>query len=179
MFELFDIVAGKVVIHPNVWGLPCFRKIWEADKDKEKQRANNVVSYIVLKNKWNSPYVLSMASKDIEPRLKRELFHDTEFQLTEDEIQAEQDYIGFQQTKLLKMLQNMLLKLDSISDWYVESLADELDAATIDKLLSGFSKVGKVREAIIDLERQIRAEEVSTGRVRGDAKVNDYELPKK
>ena len=88
-------------------------------------------------------------------------------------------YIGFQQTKLLKMLQNMLLKLDSISDWYVESLADELDAATIDKLLSGFSKVGKVREAIIDLERQIRAEEVSTGRVRGDAKVNDYELPKK
>ena len=179
MFELFDIVAGKVVIHPNVWGLPCFRKIWEADKDKDKLHANTVVGYIVLKNYWDSPYVKSMAAKDIEPRLKKEVFNDVNFKLTDDELQAEHDYIEFQSTKLLRMLQNMLLKLDSISDWYVESLADELDAAIIDKLLSGFSKVGKVRDSIEELIRQVRVEEASSGRVRGDAKVNDYELPKK
>lgn len=57
--ELFDIIGGKVVIHSDALGIPCFKKVWDADKP-DKEHATKVISYIVLMNKWNSPYVQSM-----------------------------------------------------------------------------------------------------------------------
>ena len=47
--KLFDIVGGKVVIHSDALGIPCFKKVWDADK-ADKEHATKVISYIVLKN---------------------------------------------------------------------------------------------------------------------------------
>ena len=52
-----DIVNGRVIISADLLILPFFKKIWESEKDKS--RANDIISYIVLKNKYNSPYPLS------------------------------------------------------------------------------------------------------------------------
>ena len=76
--KLFDIVGGKVVIHSDALGIPCFKKVWDADK-ADKEHATKVISYIVLKNKWNSPYVLSMDPDSIESKLKEELFDDVNY----------------------------------------------------------------------------------------------------
>ena len=67
--KLFDILAGKVVIHNDALGIPAFKKVWNADK-ADKEMATKYISYIVLKNKYDSPYVQSMDSDKIEPRLK-------------------------------------------------------------------------------------------------------------
>ena len=80
--KLFDIVGGKVVIHPDALGIPCFRNIWDNNKDKDYVR--NIISYIVLKNKYDSPYVQSMDADEAEKKLKTELFHDPEYKLTAD-----------------------------------------------------------------------------------------------
>ena len=76
------------------------------------------------------------------------------------------------------MLNNMRLKLDSISNYYKESLDDTLDEKKIKDLLAGMTSVGKVMESINSLEDMIKSEEVAIGRVKGDAKVNPYELVK-
>ena len=65
--RLFDIIAGSVTIHEDALAIPAFRKVWESDKDKK--HATDVLSYIVLQNKWNSPYVTSIM--DEEERAKR------------------------------------------------------------------------------------------------------------
>lgn len=88
--KLFDIVGGKVVIHPDALGIPCFRNIWDNNKDKDYVR--NIISYIVLKNKYDSPYVQSMDADEAERKLKMELFHDPEYKLTAEELSCEQDY---------------------------------------------------------------------------------------
>lgn len=72
----------------------------------------------------------------------------------------------------------MRLKLDSISNYYKESLDDTLDEKKIKDLLAGMTSVGKVMESINSLEDMVKSEEVSMGRVKGDAKVNPYELVK-
>lgn len=54
--KLADIIGGKVVIHPDMLAIPIFRELWESDKD-DKEYATKVISYIVLNNKWDSPYV--------------------------------------------------------------------------------------------------------------------------
>lgn len=104
--KLFDIVGGKVVIHSDALGIPCFKKVWDADK-ADKEHATKVISYIVLKNKWNSPYVLSMDPDSIEPKLKEELFDDVNYELSAAEVACEEQFKEFCNTRLLRMLQNM------------------------------------------------------------------------
>lgn len=172
--KLFDIVGGKVVIHSDALGIPCFKRVWDADK-ADKEHATKVISYIVLKNKWDSPYVQSMDSDTIETKLKQELF-DNKYELTEDELACEKQYKTFCYTRTLEMLDNMRLKLDSVSRYYKESLDDTLDEKKIKDLLAGMTSVGGVLKSIDSLENMVKAEEVAMGKVKGDAKVNPYEL---
>lgn len=172
--KLFDIVGGKVVIHSDALGIPCFKRVWDADK-ADKEHATKVISYIVLKNKWDSPYVQSMDTDTIEAKLKQELF-DNKYELTEDELACEKQYKAFCYTRTLEMLDNMRLKLDSVSKYYKESLDDALDEKKIKDLLAGMTSVGGVLKSIDSLENMVKAEEVAMGKVKGDAKVNPYEL---
>ena len=175
--KLFDIIGGKVVIHSDALGIPCFKKVWDADKPDE-EHATKVISYIVLMNKWNSPYVQSMEADSREERLKKEIFGDENYQFTAEEISCENDYKSLCYTRTLEMLDNMRLKLDSISKYYKESLDDTLDEKKIKDLLAGMTSVGNVLKSIDTLENMVKSEEVAMGKVKGDAKVNPYELVK-
>lgn len=174
--KLFDIIGGKVVIHSDALGIPCFRKIWEEDKTESKKHADDVISYIVLNNKYNSPYVLSMEANAREKKLKLQIFGNANYKLTADEQICEDDYKEFINTKKLQMLNNMQLKLDSISKYYKDSLEETLDEKKIKDLLNGMSQVNKVYDSLSNLENMVKAEEVAIGKVKGDAKVNPYEL---
>lgn len=173
--KLFDIVGGKVVIHPDAIGIPCFKKVWDADKP-DKEHATKVISYIVLMNKWDSPYVQSMDEDSRELKLKKEIFDDENYKLTTEELICEDEYKTLLNTRALQMLNNMRLKLDSVSKYYKESLDDTLDEKKIKDLLAGMTSVGGVLKSIDSLETMVKAEEVAIGKVKGDAKVNPYEL---
>ena len=87
--KLFDVLAGKVTIHEEALAIPSFRKVWELNKDKK--HAVDILSYIVLQNKWNSPYVTSiMDSEERARRLKQQFFNDPYYKLTVEEQIAEQ-----------------------------------------------------------------------------------------
>ena len=173
--KLFDIVAGKVVIHSDALGIPCFKRVWNTYKDKDT--ATNYISYIVLKNKYDSPYVLSMSEQDIEPRLKKELFGDENYKLPVEIIECEKDYLRFIDTLTLRLLRNSRRKLDSISDYYEQSLGEELDETKVMKILSGIKTLGDVVKSIDTLENSVRAEEISTSKIKGGAEINPFELP--
>lgn len=95
--KLFDILGGKVIIHNDALGIPCFKKLWDADK-ADKEIATKQISYIVLKNKYDSPYVQSMSPEEIGPRLRKELFGDANYKLPVEVLEAEQAYINFNET---------------------------------------------------------------------------------
>lgn len=175
--KLFDIIGGKVVIHEDALAIPPFRTLWELDKDKS--HATNILSYIVLQNKYNSPYVKTIVDSEARSkRLKNLFFKDENYSLTVEEKIAEDEFIFLQNTATLTMLNNMRLKLDSISTYYKDSLEEELDERKIKDLLAGMTNVGKVIETIEQLEVMVKAEEaVKSKRVKGDAKVNPFELP--
>lgn len=177
MMHLFDIVAGKVQIHPDLLAIPCFNQVWEADKTESKEKANKYISYIILKNYYNSPYVLTMLEKDIEPRLKKEIFNNENFILPEDILKCEKDYIGFTNTKTLQMLKSMRKKIDSISLYYDQSLGEDLDEKKIKDLLAGMEKVKGTFQTIDYLEKVVKTEELNNSKVRGGGEMNPYELP--
>lgn len=175
--KLFDIVSGKVVIHNDALGIPSFKKVWDADK-AGKEMATKYISYIVLKNKYDSPYVLSFSSEDIEERLKRELFGDKDYKLPAEVLEAERMYIRFNETLTLGLLKNARLKLESISKYYADSLQDELDEKKVKDILAGMGSLGNTMKSLDALEVSVRNEELSNSKVRGGAEMNAFEIPK-
>lgn len=179
MLHFFDIVGGEVVIHADLWALPPFEKLLKLDKDPNKYHANQVAKYIILCNYWGSPYVKSISNSNLRSKkLKLQIFKDENYQLTTEEQISEDDYKDLIYTRNLKILTRIQNKLDSISDYYEQSLGEELDENKIQKLLAGFEKVKGTIQTIDFLEKAVKAEEMDTSKVRGDAKVNSYELVK-
>lgn len=176
--NLFDIVAGQVKIHPDLLAIPCFKQLWDADKTNSKEKANKYIQYVILKNYHQSPYVLSMVQKDIEPRLKLEMFGDKDYKLPVEVISCEQDYKGFLYTRTLRMLDNMRKKIDSISNYYEESLDEELDEKKIKDLLAGMEKVKGTYQTLDYLDKAVKTEELNNSKIRGGSEMNPYELPK-
>ena len=113
-----------------------------------------------------------------ELKLKKEIFDDENYKLTTEELICEDEYKTLLNTRALQMLNNMRLKLDSVSKYYKESLDDTLDEKKIKDLLAGMTSVGGVLKSIDSLETMVKAEELAIGKVKGDAKVNPYELAK-
>lgn len=172
--KLADILGGKVNIHPEMLLIPAFKHIYE----KDPEHAITVISYIVFRWKYDSPYVGSMPPDEIESKLKKEFFGDSDYELTPEEQHCEHEYKLFTETQSIKMLNNMRLKLDSISKYYKESLEDTLDEKKIKDLLAGMTSVGNVFKSIDALEKSIRLEESVNTKVRGNAKLNSYEIPR-
>ena len=48
--KLFDIVAGKCVVHADFLAIPAIKQYWESTNDK--QHVNNVLSFIILWLSW-------------------------------------------------------------------------------------------------------------------------------
>ena len=89
--KLADIVAGQVVIHPDMLTIPAFKKVWDSSTDKDL--VTKYLWYIVLKNKYDSPYVETMERDLIEPTLKKEFFGDASYELPTIVKEAEQTWI--------------------------------------------------------------------------------------
>jgi hypothetical protein len=179
MIHLFDLVGGEVVAHADLWALPPFETVYKADKDKAKAHANKVAKFIILCDYWDSPYVKSIGDPKLrESKLKAQIFKDENYELTTDEQICRDSYKELITTRNLRMLNSIRNKLDTISAYYENSLEEELDESKIQKLLAGFEKVKGTVQTIDFLEKAVKAEELETSKIRGDAKVNPFELPK-
>lgn len=172
--KLFDIVGGSVSIHADFLALPPMKRYWESTKDK--QHANNVLSFIILCDYWDSPYVKSMNDDIREGKLKEEIFKNKDYQLTPEEQVCRDEYARLLYTRNLKMLQAMRNKIDTVSAYYEDSIGEELDEKRIKDLLAGMEKVKAVFQTVDFLEKAVKAEELDNTKIRGNAQLNPYEL---
>lgn len=173
--QLFDILGGKVTIHADGLALPTFKRVWEADKG-DKQHAIDVISYVVFKNKWDSPYVLSTPPEELESKLKDRIFNDVNYELTDIEKECEEEYQSFNNTLTLQLLNNIRMRLWDQSEYYKASKGEPLDLQQIEKFNKGVKELKGTLETLNTLEKSIKAGELSTKRVKGDKEVNPYEL---
>ena len=172
--KLFDIVGGKCVIHADFLALPPMKRYWESNKDK--QHANDVLSFIILCDYWDSPYVKSMNDDIRETKLKEEIFKNKDYKLTVEEQVCRDEYAKLLDTRNLKMLNAMRKKIDTVSAYYEESIGEELDEKRIKDLLAGMEKVKAVFQTVDFLEKAVKAEELDNSKIRGNAQLNPYEL---
>ena len=173
--KLFDIQGNKVVIHNDALGIPCFKDIW--NKYKDKSIAMNIISYIVLNNHPDSPYVVSMDKKTRESKLKKELFPDG-IKETDELKYAESMYIEFTDTLSLKMLRGIRVNLEQMSESLQTLYTNGMTMRDMKELLDLSSKADKAIKSIYALEKQVRKDELSASTVRGGSEIGQFELPK-
>ena len=172
--KLFDIVGGKVVIHADFLAIPAMRRYWESSSDKD--HVNKVLSFIILCDYWDSPYVKSMIDDIREEKLKEEFFGNSSYTLSKNEQVCRDEYARLLDTRNLKMLKAMRNKIDTVSAYYEESIGEELDEKRIKDLLAGMEKVKAVFQTVDFLEKAVKAVQLDNTRVRGNAQLNPYEL---
>lgn len=172
--NLADIVGGQVVIHPDLLTIPPFKKLWDSFKDKDL--ATKYIWYIVLKNKYDSPYVETMERDLIGPTLRKQYFGDENYELPEVVLDAEKEWLARTYSLLEYMLDGLLLKLEGAAKYYHLSKDDELDLDSIKKLTDGAKNMAGTIESIVKLKSQVRAEEIKNTKVRGGGEMNPFEL---
>lgn len=172
--KLFDLLGGKVVIHADFLAIPPIKKYWESSKDKN--HANNILTFIILCDYWNSPYVKSMDKETREKTLKQSILNNADYTLTPEEQMCRDEYKKVSYTRTLKMLNAMRNKIDTISDYYESSLSEELDEKKIQVLLAGMEKVKGTYQTLDFLEKAVKSEELDNTKVRGNVQINAYEL---
>jgi hypothetical protein len=176
MSNLFDIQGGKVVIHPYMLGIPCFKEIWNNYKDKDY--ATNLISYIVLKHHYSSPYVENIG--DIEYRdtkLRKELFK-KDWIPTEDVLYAESTFLEFSNTLLVQLLDSSRHAVYMISLYLKDLAIGAMDMKTVKEAMSAMGSLDKVVKSLDSLAKQVKTEDMQSSRVQGGSEIGHFEIPK-
>lgn len=176
--KLFDIQNGKVVIHADMLGLPFFHKLWDSEDDKDL--VNKWISYIVLKNKYDSPYVKAYSSKELDSKVKLDIFDDKTYIIPDKVLEAEKYFNEtIQNSLILRLLMATRKKLDSVREYYEISDSEELDDAKVQKITASIAKLSDTVTSLNNLEKAVRVEEAETEKARGGAEVSWFEQVRK
>lgn len=176
--KLFDIQGDKVVIHNETLGIPCFRKLWETEKDKSK--VTDYISYIVFRHKYDSHYLKAYGEIKAEAILKDKLFGDETFELPELVKECEREYLELTNTLFLKLIKNTRNRLEGISNSYALAYAsgEILSDEEIKVASAGMEKLGNIAKSLEILEEKAKKEEtMMTTKVRGGTDINPFEVP--
>ena len=172
--KFFDIVAGEVVIHPDALAIPCFHDIWTSSSDKKL--VFKYISYIVLNNHPDSPYVVAMDPDSRKSKILSKLFGDESYKLDESIILAEIEYVEFMDTLSLQMLRGIRTNLEIMAKSLLVQRQSDMTFRDMKELLDMSTKAEKAIKSIKALEEQVRKDEISTVRSKGGSEVSHYEM---
>lgn len=179
---MFDIINGKVVIDAKTLSIPPFSKYYNSTKDKA--HAEKIISYVVFKHRWNTPYK-AYSPEDRETVILKDIFGGpVVFSLEEQEF--EQRYIELQATPLTRLLEaaeegveylirqfNSLRDKENQTDNYGKPLVTANDVGRWLDRISGTVK------SLDTLKKQVASEQIEGTKVKGGSEIGHYELPKR
>jgi hypothetical protein len=176
--KFFDIINNKVIIHPEALALPCFNKLWEFDKHKDKINAIKCIRYIVFLHKHDSPYYKNYTQEQARKILKKEIFGDDKYVLSAEEQECEKEWIELNNTLTKRLLSGTYKQLHGVEKFYNENSNSFESMDDIETLYASIAKLKAALQTMTLLEQTATSEEANTGRVRGGDEPNPYEFPK-
>lgn len=180
MDRFFDIISGKVVINSDILGIPQFKKIWNRDKSKNKDKATNEITYIVFLSHFKSPY-RDYPYYQKEEKIKQDIFDDKDWEPDELIKAAIQQYEDLQQTTNLRLLKSAKVAAEKLADYFetidLKAVGDDgkylYSASDITRNLK---EIGNIVKSLNALDKQVRIEQEEASSIRGGGEIGDYEL---
>ena len=182
--KIFDIVQGKVVLIPQSLGIPEFKKIWDRDKSKAKERAYNEISYITFMCDPTSdnPY-RGYETVEREKVLKQDFIRDVKWKPDEVIKAAMGKFDEMLQTTNSRLLKGAKAAADKLSVYFENIDFDEVGADgkpvySARDLSSNLSSVGNIVKSLSQLESMVKREQLESSKTRGGGEIGLYEVPR-
>lgn len=181
--ELFDIEGNNVVLNPDSLFIPEFKKLWDRDKTKQKNKATAEIAYITLKHNLSktNPYN-GYSDKDKEYKIKNDLFNDPNWEPDEKIKEAEERYKEFQQTHSSRLLKGARAAADQLAEYFENINFSETDnygrpKYSAKELSSNLKDVSSIVKSLRQLQEQVEKEQLEAKTARGDIEIGMYEMP--
>lgn len=181
MGKLFDIINGKVVLNPTSLAVPAFKKLWERDKTKSKEKATSELEYVIFLCHYSSPYKdYNPFEKDI--RIREDIFGSKDWEPDELIKAAIQQYEDLQQTTNLRLLKSAKVAAEKLADYFetidLKALNEQgkpIYAAS--DITKNLKEIGNIVKSLNSLEKQVQLEQEEASSMRGGGELGSFELP--
>jgi len=171
MNRLFDIDRGKLVLNPTVLWVPEFKKLWDRDKKKNKDRAIAEISYVVFMHSFKSPYA-AYNEGERKTKVTEDFLKGVKNWEPDEEVKAAiEKYLELQDSVSLRLFRSTRLALEKIEEYFRE--ADKNDINTIVK---NSKELGNLVQSLDKLEKQVQKEQLESTSIRGQSEAGLFEI---
>jgi len=160
--NLFEIENNVVVFSPQALMIAPFKKLWDADKSKDKSKATLELAFIYYMADERSDFMHILDTDERIEEIKQFTNMPEKFSGRSKEIvRAIHYYEKLSETTSTKLLQSTRLVLQKISEFLDNVNLDERDARSskpihdIGKITSSVEKIPKLIKAINEIEKEV------------------------
>lgn len=171
---MFDIKGEKVSLNTEDLAVPPFKEHYNRAKDKSL--ALKEIEYVVWLNKWNTPYE-AYPLEDRASVVAKDVFGDEKYTPTEEVKMLERRFLEFQETPGTRLLAASKAAAEGIMAT-LKDYSRSMDIDTAKKASSILKDVGNIIKSLDLAEKQARAEQAESGRVKGGGVIGRYEIPR-
>lgn len=170
---MFDIQGTKIKLSPDDLAIPPFKDYYNNAKDKDK--ALKDIEYIIWLYKWNSPYE-AYPEKKRAGVVAKDLFGDEQFQPSAELKELGKRFQEFQETPGTRLLTASKKAAEGLIESLEAYSQDAMDIDTALKITRILKDVGNIVKSLDVAEKQAKAEQMETGRIKGGGTLNAFEM---
>ena len=169
---MFDIVKNKIQLSVDDLAIPPFKDFYNNAVDK--QDALKKIEFVIWRYKWNSPYE-AYPEKERTWRVAEDVLGDKNYTPDDAVKNLAKRFQELQETPATRLLKSSKSAAEGIMntmDMYAE---EDLDIDTAKKLSAILKDVSGIIKSLDIAQKQAKAEQVETGRVKGGGIIGMYE----
>tara|TARA_R110000803_G_scaffold34283_1_gene74897 strand:+ start:476 stop:1033 length:558 start_codon:yes stop_codon:yes gene_type:complete len=161
--NLFELDSSNVVVFsPQALLIAPFKKIWDADKTKDKKNAMRALSYIYYMSDDRSDYMYLLDEEERSDVVKQALQLPASWKgNTKDLVRARHYYEEMSATTSTKLLKSTRLVVQKISSFLDNIDMDERDDRSkkpvhdISKITASVQKIPSLIKALNEIEKEV------------------------
>ena len=169
---MFDIKGNKIILNTDELAIPPFKAYYNNSKDKAK--ALNEIEYVIWCNKWNTPYE-AYPENERAQRVAKDVFKDENYKPTAELLALADRFNEFQETPGTRLLSASRTAAEGLIKALTDYSKDLMDIDTALKVTRILKDVGNIVKSLDLAEKQAKAEQLETGRVKGGGTIGLYE----
>lgn len=179
---MFDIVSGEIVVDPSRLIIPEFKKLWQRDKTKDKNKVMKELAYITFSFDLSAdnPY-RGYTEYERDLVLKKDLFDNANWEPDEVVQEAITKFKKLMETTNTRVLLGAKKAAEELAKWF-----EQIDFSLIDaygkpvfsarELSSNLKEVGNIVKSLSQLEDMVRQEQLEKTITRGGSDIGMYEI---
>jgi hypothetical protein len=182
---MFELTEGKVTIHPDQLAIPEFKKIWDMDKSKSKDKAFEELSYVFFTSDITdkNPYHSYPEDKRIE-LVKKDILKNENWGESKEVLLAREVYKKLTMTQTMELLDSAKGVINKLKGYFdsvdftkknIDKFGNETPEYDAKEVISSLSNLGKIVESINQLEEKVRKEITTSSKRRGGSSTALFE----